>query len=319
MKLSAIYETAVKCGIEFDPRGKERIKKELERVKKEYEKLTDREKKGFDLERLKNPYADTRILVGDHEKDIKRVLAGIDIEIGEILLAQELKERGQKIDLVLSHHPEGRALANFYNVMYMQVDMLNKVGVPINIAEGITQERIKEVERKILPVNHTRAVDAARLLNMPFLCIHTPSDNAVANFLQKIFDKRPPETLSEILEILNEQPEYQEASQNNASPKIIKGEKDRRCGKIFVDMTGGTEGSKDMFERLSQAGVGTLVSMHLSEEHFKKLENQHLNVIVAGHISSDTIGLNLILDELEKKEKLNFIPCSGFRRFRRNE
>ena len=42
---------------------------------------------------------------------------------------------------------------------------------------------------------------------------------------------------------------------NNAGPNILIGSKERRTGKIFVDMTGGTGGSKDAFERLSQAGV----------------------------------------------------------------
>lgn len=319
MKLTTIYEIAVKYGIEFDPRGKEGVRRELEKLKIDYEKLTDREKKGFDLERLKNPYADTRILVGGDEKNIKSILVGIDIEIGEVLLAERLREKGKRIDLLISHHPEGSALANFYSVMSIQVDILSKVGVPITIAEGLTQERMKEVERKVLTINHTRAVDAANLLNIPFVCIHTPSDNAVCNYLQRLIDKKSPDTVGDILEILNEEPEYQEASKNNAPPKIIKGDKNRRTGRVFVDMTGGTEGSKDMFEKLSQAGIGTLVSMHLSEEHFKKLENQHLNVIGAGHISSDTLGLNLILDELERKEKLEIIPCSGFRRFKRNK
>ncbi len=317
MKLNSIYETAVRYGIEVDPRGKEGVKKELEKIKIDFQKLTDKEKKGFDLERLRNPYADTRILIGGDGKNIKSILVGIDIEIGEILLAERLREKGKRIDLLISHHPEGRALANFYSVMSIQVDMLNKFGVPITVAEGITQERMREVERKVLPINHTRAVDAARLLDIPFLCIHTPSDNAVCNYLQRLLDKKSPDTVGDILEILNEEPEYKEAFKNNAPPKIIKGDKNRRAGKVFVDMTGGTEGSKDMFEKLSQAGVGTLVSMHLSEEHFKKLENQHLNVVVAGHIPSDTLGLNLILDELEKKEKLEIIPCSGFRRFSR--
>jgi hypothetical protein len=40
---------------------------------------------------------------------------------------------------------------------------------------------------------------------------------------------------------------------------------------------------------------------------------------LAGHISSDNLGLNLLFDKLEKKalEKFKFIECSGFRRFRR--
>ena len=82
-------------------------------------------------------------------------------------------------------------------------------------------------------------------------------------------------------------------------------------------MTGGTEGPKRIFPRLSQAGVGTIVAMHLSEEHFKHAKTELINVVIAGHIASDTLGLNLLLDKLMKKENMRIIPCSGFVRIRR--
>ena len=100
---------------------------------------------------------------------------------------------------------------------------------------------------------------------------------------------------------------------------MILGEPARRAGRIFVDMTGGTEGSKDIFKKLSEAGVSTIVCMHLSEEHFKKAQEEHMNVVVAGHIASDNVGLNMILDELEKKAKFKILACSGFRRFARKK
>jgi len=56
--------------------------------------------------------------------------------------------------------------------------------------------------------------------------------------------------------------------------------------------------------------------MHLSEEHFKKVKDVNLNVVIAGHIASDTLGLNLLLDRLEKQEKFQILACSGFRRIK---
>ncbi|MCM8778885.1 MAG: NGG1p interacting factor NIF3 [Candidatus Omnitrophica bacterium] len=316
MKLKTLYEFVVKYGMEVDPRGKETVLKTLERAKKEYSALKEEEKKRFDLEKLTNPYADTRILNGDHQKEIKTILAGIDMEVGEVLLADRLREKGKNIDLIMAHHPEGYALAGFYEVMRMQADILNKMGVSITVAEDLLGERIKEVERKVLPLNHTRAVDVAKLLDFAFICVHTPSDNCVTGFLQKLIDKKKPESLGDIVEILREIPEYQWAEKNNAGPKILIGDKNKRAGKVFVEMTGGTEGSKEIFNRLAQAGVGTLVCMHLSEEHFQKVKTEHINVIIAGHIASDSLGLNLLLDALEKKEKFEVITCSGFQRIR---
>jgi len=51
---------------------------------------------------------------------------------------------------------------------------------------------MKEVERRLMPVNHTRAVDAARLFNIPFMCLHTPADNMVATYLQNFLMKKSP-------------------------------------------------------------------------------------------------------------------------------
>ncbi len=82
-------------------------------------------------------------------------------------------------------------------------------------------------------------------------------------------------------------------------------------------MTGGTEGSKDIFERYAAAGVSTLVGMHLSEDALEKAKKASLNVVIAGHVSSDTLGLNLLFDEIEKDGALEFVAMSGFERIRR--
>ncbi len=317
MLLREIYEIVISRGIEADPRGKEAVFRDLERRKNVYSEMKEEEKEFFDMESLKNPYADTRILNGTGDEDIRCALIGIDMEIGEVLLADRLSSKGQKIDLIISHHPEGRAYANFYEVMHMQADILNKFGVPINIAEDLLSSRIKEVERKLSPVNHTRATDVAKLLGIPFLCVHTPTDNMVTSYLQRLFDEKKPDTIEDILKILREIPEYREGIKNNAGPKILLGSKERRAGKIFVDMTGGTEGSKEIFDSLANSGVGTIVAMHLSEEHRKKAEKSHINVVLAGHISSDNLGMNLMLDEIQKIVPLEVLSCSGFRRFSR--
>jgi putative NIF3 family GTP cyclohydrolase 1 type 2 len=269
------------------------------------------------MESLQNPYADSRILFGTGDEEIRTALAGIDIEVGEVLLADSLRSKGKRVDLLLAHHPEGRAYANLYDVMRMQSDILNRFGVPINIAEDLMDGRIKEVERRLLPANHSRAVDAARLLGIPFLCLHTPADNMVANYLQRLFDEKKPYLIGDVISILKDIPEYKDAGINTVGPRVFLGAKNRKAGKIFVDMTGGTEGSKEIFESLTTSGISTIVAMHLSEDHRKEAEKNHLNVIIAGHISSDNLGLNLLLDEITKGNAIDILECSGFKRFSR--
>jgi len=318
VQLKKIYETLIATGIDADPRGKKKVLKSLEKQKKTHREMKEEEREFFDKETLTNPYADTRILHGTGKEEISTALVGIDMDVAEILLADRLSSKGSKIDLIISHHPSGRAFANFYEVMHMQADILSKFGVPINIAEGLLEGRIREVERRLSPANHDRAVDAARLLDIPFMCVHTPADNMVVSYLQKNFDRKKPDTLNDVVKIVKEIPEYREAQKNNTGPRILLGSKERSAGKIFVDMTGGTEGAKDIFESLANSGVNTIVGMHLSEEHRKEAEKRHMNVVIAGHISSDNVGMNLILDAVQKKGKIKIIPCSGFRRFSRN-
>jgi putative NIF3 family GTP cyclohydrolase 1 type 2 len=113
-------------------------------------------------------------------------------------------------------------------------------------------------------------------------------------------------------------PEYFDGLKKGSGPRILIGDPKKKAGRIFVDMTGGTEGPKKIFPRLSQAGVGTIVAMHLSEEHFKQAKMEFVNVIIAGHIASDTLGLNLLLDQLQRADKeIKIIPCSGFVRIKR--
>jgi len=299
VKIKDIYNKAVKRGIELDPRGRTEVENELKRAKEDFDELKDEDKKAFDMECLTNPYSDTRILYGDPARDIRGVLVGIDMEVGEILLAD----------------PEGRAMAALYEVMGMQAGILLKYGVPINIAEDIMDERIKEVERRLLPANHTRTVDASRLLDIPFMCIHTPSDNAVADYLQKLFDKEKPGRVKDIVAILKDIPEYKAAIDEKAGPKVFVGFEKRMAGKIFVDMTGGTGGSKNIFEKLAAAGIGTVIGMHMGEDHRKEAEKHHINVVIAGHMSSDNLGMNLLLDNI--LDGVDVFAASGFRRFSR--
>jgi putative NIF3 family GTP cyclohydrolase 1 type 2 len=317
MLVREIYELAVQKGIAADPRGQEGVKRLLERRRKEYEELKESEKKEFDQEKLQNPYDDTRILFGDPEKEVRCVLSGIDIEIGEVLLADRLRERGKEIDLIISHHPEGKALAVLHEVMHLQEDVLYHLGVPINVAEGLLAGRIAEVSRRLLPLNHNRAVDAARLLEIPLMCVHTPADNLVTKFLNEVFEQRSPETVGDVIKILKELPEYREAAKINAGPTVIVGSEKKRAGKIFVDMTGGTEGAREAYEKLAAAGVGTVVCMHMTDEHRKQAEKHHINVVVAGHIASDSLGMNLFLDELQQRG-IEIIACSGLIRVARD-
>ncbi len=318
MKLRQLFDAVIAHGVSVDPRGATRVKKVLEIAGKDYEALTDEKKERYDTERLTNPYSDSRILFGADDVEVEKVIMGIDMEVGELVLTDRLREKGQPIDLVWTHHPQGAGLANLSGVMAMQADILSGFGVPINIAEGLLEPRIKEIERRVMPVNHMRSVDAARLLNIPMICTHTPADNCVAGHLQDLFDQKKPETVDDVICVLREIPEYAEAELAGSGLKVVAGSEKRRSGRVFVDMTGGTSGSEKTFERLANTSdIGTMVVMHIPEKHLEEANKHHINVVIAGHMASDTLGMNLLLDAVEKagQKKFSVIECSGFRRY----
>jgi len=313
MKIKEIYSLAINKGIEADFRGKEGMERLLKRRKEKFEKLSEKEKEEFDNEALENPFLDSRILNINQDKEIKKVLVGIDVEPAEILLAKEIGG----IDLIISHHPLGKGLANLADVMELQCDVLNQYGVPINIAEGLMKERIEEVARGVNRVNHQRTVDTTKILGFNLVCLHTATDNLAAKFLKDKIEKEKFERVEDLMNFLKEIPEYKEALKFGAGPKIFAGDLERRCGKISVaEITGGTEPSPKIYEKIAQAGIGTIVGMHMGEESRKEAEASNLNIVIAGHMSSDSLGVNLFLDELEKRG-IEVIPCSGLIRISR--
>lgn len=312
MNVKEIYDLAVKIGTENDFRTKQEMKEHLQREQEKFDALSKEGKEYFDKEKLSNPYADSRIHHDNGRKEIKKALVGIDLTMGGVMLAKELG-----VDLIINHHPIGDALANLDDVMNLQVDMMEKFGVPVNIAEKLIHKRISEVARGVNPSNHNVTVDAAKLLDINLINIHTPADNCVAQFIVKEVEKAKPRYVKDVLKVLNSVEEYQIARKSGVGPTLFVGNPNNRCGKVVPsEITGGTEGSKEIYAAMANVGIGTIIGMHQSEAHRKEAEKAHINVVIAGHISSDSIGMNIILDELEKKG-IEIIPYSGLTRVSR--
>jgi putative NIF3 family GTP cyclohydrolase 1 type 2 len=318
MTVKQVYELGLKLGIDADPRGKKGVQQYLENTKKQYEDLPAKEKKYFDKNKLTNPYADSHVHVDDTKTQVKRVMAGIDISGSEILLASQLDERKKPIDLVIAHHPVGKAFADLHNVMDMQIEMYEQAGVPVHVAEKLMESRMEEVGRGVHPINHYRVVHMAELLGVNLINTHTFTDNLVADFLTKLFKKKKPNTLGDIVDILMEIPEYQEAKRQGAGPNIAVGKPSSKIGKYIFEMTGGTESGDKIYNELSNHGLSTVISMHMREPSHKAAGESNMNVVIAGHISSDSLGMNLFMDELEKKG-IDVLTCGGLIRVNRNK
>jgi putative NIF3 family GTP cyclohydrolase 1 type 2 len=207
-------------------------------------------------------------------------------------------------DLVLTHHPTaGSPRLNLHQVMVRQIDRMVQNGVAINKAQKAIAERIEQVGRGLHVTNYDRVTSAARVLEMPFMGVHTPTDVLteikVAAHLEKAFADRPKATVGDVIESILEIPEFANAL---TKPKARVGLEKDYAGKIVVSMARGTGGGPDVAKAYFEAGVGTLVVMHMQEDVIKAVKEQNIgNVIVAGHMASDSVGINQLLDALEER------------------
>ena len=321
MKLSTLFRRAVDIGIDYDPRSRKQVEKLLKKALNRSKELKGKALEFFDQERTWNPFSDSRILYGDGNREMRTLMVGIDIETPEILLADRLREKGMAIDGLFIHHPEGRALGDLEKVMPMQIDVLERIGVPVNHSEALLRPRMEKIWRSIHADNLFRVERTAELLDIPAFCCHTITDNLAWAFMEKYICKREYDTAEEVLNAINEIPEYK-AYARKGNPTIMAcGSKSSRPGKVSAtEFTGGTNGPEEFFECTSRAGVGTVLSMHASEKAVEEARKHHLNIIQCSHMASDSLGINLLLDLLKKEDpKLKFLETSGFVRVERKK
>jgi hypothetical protein len=232
-------------------------------------------------------------------ENIKKILIGVDMDTPELLAAKELG-----YDLVISHHPHtGEPHVNFHNVMLRQIDKMVEFGVPINKAQKALRPQMEKIERAKHVGNFDRVASFAKLIGMAYMNIHMPcdiiSENYVQNFLNEKFKDKPKATLKDIIDALTEIPQYQKSP---VKPVIRVGSPEDYAGKIAVLMAGGTNGGEKVFKAYFEAGVGTIVCMHVPDDVRQAVIDQNIgNVIVAGHMPSDSIGISILIDELEKR------------------
>lgn len=250
----------------------------------------------LDLARLREVPADSGVHV--RSDTVRNVFATVDCDVGDLLLARELK-----CDTVLSHHPEGVAGLTGYRLIRAQIDQMVEAGVPIARAEAAIQRRLQQVELGSHARNYGRVMQAAELLKMAFLNIHVPCDVITRRLISERLsplgtpDRRA--TVADVLTLLQEFPELRAAA---TEPKVRLGTPENFAGRIAVAMGGYTSGGVDVLRAYFDAGIGTVLMMHFPDADLREAREQRLagNLVVTGHMATDSIGINYFLDELER-------------------
>jgi len=253
-----------------------------------------------------NTPADSEVYV---DGVVKRVLFGIDIDVGELLLARQLG-----LDGVIAHHPVGgRARLRLPVIIDRHRDQMLAEGIPAAVAEPLVKARKSPVEHALHSANYDRVVMAARQLGMPLMNIHLAADilaRGVFEDLVREVSGKPSATAGDLLAALAGVPEI---SASLTGPELWLGAAGNPIGRWLVQMAAGTNGGAGIYRTYYEHGIDTILAMHLDHRDLRELEllqRPGANLIITGHMGSDSIGINHVIDALEQKG-LEVIAGSG--------
>ena len=240
---------------------------------------------GLDLVAFEEIPADSAIYLPG--EDIKRVLFGLDIGTGELLMARELG-----YDAVIAHHPVGTSY-QAWRVFARHQQLLTAAGVPAAKAEAAVAPKLNRLRLNGITQNYEQVPQAAKLLAMPFLNIHCPLDELGRRIMQQRVDRvlaeRPEATLNELIAALSALPAAQRAK---TEVSALLGEPDAPAGKVVVAHGALTNGGYEIARAYFEHGVDTVIYIHIGAAELKKLrQHDEGQLIVTGHLMGDAVGI----------------------------
>ncbi|MHB8718837.1 MAG: Nif3-like dinuclear metal center hexameric protein [Candidatus Dormibacteria bacterium] len=247
--------------------------------------------------------ADSQVYV-ESPRHVRRVLFGVDMTLAEVTWAQ-----ANGFDAVIAHHPLGeRTRTRFAEVVYRQVDMMVAEGVPRDVAVEAVEARLEAMRRQVHMSNINALVDGARLIGMPLCNIHLACDILTRTEIMEVLRDVPRgATVGVAIETLVER--FVEFRRGHARPEAWLGSDANPLGRWTVAIAGGTNGGFPVFSAYFDAGVDTVVTMHCAEDHLQRLREWQdrdrgraaHTLLVTGHMTADSIGINMVIARLEER------------------
>jgi hypothetical protein len=226
--------------------------------------------------------------------DIHKILFGIDAGPAELSIAQQLG-----YDLLLAHHPPEATLEAWKDYL-RHVEQMVAAGVPEDTAREAVAERIEAMQLGAHARNDEHTVSVARLLNMPYMNIHTPLDEIGRARLQRRFDDltatSPQVTVGDVFEALRQFPEVREA---RVPPLLAVGQADATAGPVVVSHGALSTPNYDILKAYYTHGVGTVLVLRVSQADLVRLRQEQMGaLIVIGHMAGDSLGFTPFLAAL---------------------
>ncbi|UCG01399.1 MAG: hypothetical protein JSW11_17490 [Candidatus Heimdallarchaeota archaeon] len=232
-----------------------------------------------------------------HGENINNILYGIDIGVAELLYAKE-----QGFDCVIAHHPVG--LVNHFQVFQRHLDQLISKGVTIETAQ-------KVIDKKMMGFkfgSHARNYDAipsfARLIRMPFLNIHCPSDELGRRLITESIEKLEEQDENPLLHEVRTHLEtsFLEFREAKTKIEVAKGNESDSLGNWIFSHGAFTNGGFPIADCYYQYDVDTVIYIHIAPVELSQILNLNYGqLLITGHLASDSIGINPFLDRLEER------------------
>ncbi|HET9110286.1 MAG TPA: hypothetical protein VFN78_05630 [Ktedonobacterales bacterium] len=238
---------------------------------------------------------------------ISHVLLGIDVGTSELFMARQLGYHA-----VIAHHPAGYA-GPFWEVYRLHVGQMVAAGVPRDVAEAAVAGRIAGFEAAAQRENYDHVASVARLLETPFLNIHSPLDEVGRRIMQATVDEalaaNPAATVADLRDALLRLPEFAAA---RTQMQVALGAWDAPAGRAVVSHGAYTNGGYHVARAYLSHGVDTICCIHFPLEDAQRLaaEGVRGNILVMGHIAGDSVGINPYVARL-RAEGLEVTTFSG--------
>jgi hypothetical protein len=230
--------------------------------------------------------------------DVHRVYIGIDIDVAELLLARSLGADG-----VIAHHPMGsHARLGIPRVIERHEDQMRAEGIPADVAHQAMLARRRPVAHAVHTTNYDRVVDAARALQLPAMNIHLAADLIGRQFFIDFIGRAVNGHRTSVGALVEELKTIPEMEASLVQPELWLGSPANPVGRWLVQMAAGTNGGAPVFRTYYEHGIDTIVAMHVDDRDLRELEQlprTGTNLVITGHIPSDSIGINRVIDALE--------------------
>jgi hypothetical protein len=250
--------------------------------------------------------ADSQVYV---DGDVRRVFFGIDVDLGELLLARSLGADG-----VIAHHPIGsRARLGLAAVIEGHEAQMRAEGIPAGVARATMLDRQRPVAHALHTTNYDRVVDAARQLKMPMMNIHLAADLIGRQYFIDFVGRAVEGRATTVGSLIGQLKTIPEMEASLVQPELWLGEAQNPIGRWVVQMAAGTNGGAPVYRTYYEHGIDTILAMHIDERDLRELEQlqrSEANLVITGHMPSDSIGINRIIDALEQ-QGLEVIAGSG--------